>query len=139
MNVLSNLLTGLLKNWWAQRSASALRERIALLESYLLRMDPQHMLTEAEEQILRAVVGLQVFVMILFVLGLFGIGLLEIGRAPELTFRFNVILSVVTVVLVGAHGMFYSETMTFVQPRSPRMRRTIQEQVAKLKKKLANK
>jgi hypothetical protein len=138
LDVLAHLTTPMLRNWWAGRSVTALRERIAELEGQLAKMDRNRMMTDVEDEILSALPKLELFITMAVMLVIAAMGLLFTEQNPALAWRSILIMFGAIVVVMFSRTGLFSGTYRFIRKRSPKWQRMLEYDVAKLKAKLAS-
>lgn len=137
--IIGNLLTPILKNWWARRSVIALGERIAELEGSLKNMDGFAPITGVEDEILNTLMNLELFIGMALTLVVAVVGLMVTEEIPERALRSGFITIGTVVAVMFMRTALFSETYSFMRRRSPKARRALETGIAKLKFRLSEK
>jgi amino acid transporter len=141
LSLLANLTSPSLKNWWAERSVAAIRERIQQLEKQLEDYEQYEQLTEGDDYILRATEALgMLFLVCTAMLALVLLSLLAI-MSP--TVRANYQAAIVALAITGPLFSFvvsaiaFGNYSTFRTKRSKRDREILRQYLNKLRGTLA--
>ncbi len=134
ISLLANLTSPAIKDWWATRSVTALRQRVDRVGRTLEDYEQYTELSEEGELIVSAIeliIALVVFCI------LTADGVLLIVMAPLSTSGFTLFLMVALTAYTG-----FAELLFFIKPerikRSPSTRKRIRRSLIELKEKLAN-
>jgi hypothetical protein len=142
LSVVGNLLTPILRNWWAQRSVASLQKRIAELEGLVSDMGKNTPLSEVEEAILltlRNGVAIASVVVLVAVTEVY----IHVANSAPHTWLSDVTWSglyvVVIVIAVGAAQFIIGPSLDVLRRRSSTRKKEMQRDIEELKAKLARK
>jgi hypothetical protein len=136
LNVVSNILTPMLKNWWATRSEASLRKRIQKLEARSSKMETLPLLSEFEAMLL---IGIEVFIQ--FMMSISGMVLtlyallrgLQHNPLDSLTSRF-ILIFLFAIMAIGTRWQnFFSK---FRLERSLKYREKLRKNIEGLRRKM---
>jgi hypothetical protein len=141
VSIVANLLTPMLKNWWAQRSAASVRKRIEKLERQLADYEQYQELSEGLDYVLMAtealsmLLGLCVTMLCVTLLFLSEIAPPSMNVTEKRPVVFLALFAGFAACLVGL--VVFGKFSRFRQKRSPFNRNVLRNYIEKLKKKLA--
>lgn len=139
LSVIGNLLTPKVRNWWAGRSAKAMRRRINELEENLADMEKYSLISEVEEEMLSMLPKLDMFITETIMLALGAVMALVTVNGREFAWKATLIGVGTIAVLALSRIAIFGDTYTFIRRRSPSQRNRVRSQIEKLKMKLATK
>ena len=135
-NILSNILTEKLRNWWATRSQSSLRSRIEMLESELAELEKRPAISEVEEQLLSFMPKVDMLLTETLMIFLAVVLIFERSTSSENAFlKIVVVLSAIILMNVSRFFML-RKSFLFLRERSPSVRREVRTSILKLKARL---
>jgi hypothetical protein len=140
LNLFANLVTPILKSWWAERSAAATRKRIAALEKQLSDYELKE-LSEAEDYILRSTEVLSM--LFSFCISMIAVVLLILVGYLMPTVSPHDKAPIVALAVISTFSSFVIGILTFGRisrfrlRRSPSYRKTLRNNVEQLKGRLA--
>jgi uncharacterized membrane protein SirB2 len=141
LNVASNILTPMLKNWWASRSNKELSKRIARLEKELFLAEMLPVLSETEDEILIGIqrlfmhVGASVHLLLGGVVVILNRVVQQTSSPVSQNFSTGFLFAAIFL-NVGFTVFQRRQTREYRQPRSPVYRQRLRANIEQLKKKV---
>jgi len=132
-------MTPAIRNWWAERSVTALGQRIIALERELEEVEKQPVISDGEERILRALTWLGFILTQLIGLFAFTLGMaLQYKIKGEVEERYvKVGLVLLMIVIWGVQASITAPTIDFLKKRSRTYREKVAKEIEELKARLA--
>lgn len=141
-NIVANLVTPKLKNWWSERSAASTRKRIEKLEKELASSEQYKELSELEDYAVKAIEGIGILAVVC--LGILAITLLTDTTSVRLVTAFPgirlgmVILALFSVVFgFLINFLVFNKLGELRKKQSPFDRKVLRKSIENLKAKLA--
>jgi O-antigen/teichoic acid export membrane protein len=135
-NVVSNVLTPLLLNWFATWSNAALERRIAKLENQLAELEKNPAIDEAQEQILWGITTLRMMALslssALLLIFYVGLGMLVNPANPEFKHLTLTVYAILAVTFMGTLRLRYAHDFRY--KHSPTLRMGLRKAIDDLKK-----
>ena len=139
-NLLANFLTPMLKNWWAERSKSAIQKRIERLRTELVHLQGHRQISDFEYYSLLGIELLSALAMFGTEIASFGtlfaLSLLQPTVNPYLYRSTEILLAVLLLVAFVAFAAIRTIIGKFARVHSPFQRKSIERSIAFLQTKL---
>lgn len=132
LNLVANLWTPKIRNWWAERSIAGLRRRINKLEKDFAIAKNYAFISEGEEFILD-MIRLIVLLSGGIVTGFWGMAIFAVDTLPgktHTTIRMFAVVAIVFIYALGIIPQYYINR--FLKRRSPCERKSLEENIKKL-------
>jgi hypothetical protein len=147
LNILSNIITPKLQNWWAERSKAATRKRIEKLEQQLADYEQCQELTELEDFVLKAIEGvgilavfcielLAILILLQAVSGPVFVGSRSEVAPPDIRFLLVTLGACAAILGFVVQRLVFEKLGQFRRKRSPFDRKVLRKYIEGLKEKL---